>query len=305
MISLRHSLVVILPLLFLACNHSAENKAPADVAAIQSLDNSTELSRETANFASDSVATADNEKEDKQQDPKQPKTTTAPNPDWDKKIIKNATVSIEVKDYKQFNELVHSTIKKWGGYVAQEAQEQSEYKIENTITLKVPVDQFDNAVNDLSPAKEKILTKNITSQDVTGEAVDVRSRMEAKKEVRLRYIDLLKQAKNMEEILRVQNVINDVQVEIEAAAGRVNYLNHASAMSTIQLTFFQVLNEQAEKPTEPNYGTRILTALTNGLQWVGELLVILLNLWPLWTVLALVGVWGYRKLKTQKVKPGN
>lgn len=75
--------------------------------------------------------------------------------------------------------------------------------------------------------------------------MDTRSRLEAKKQVRQRYMDLLKQARNMEEILQVQGLINDIQVEIESAAGRVNYLNHAFAFSSVQLTFFQIVNVNA------------------------------------------------------------
>jgi hypothetical protein len=45
--------------------------------------------------------------------------------------------------------------------------------------------------------------------------------MEARKKVRDRYIELLKQAKNMSEVLQVQNEINNTQVEVEGAAGRI------------------------------------------------------------------------------------
>jgi hypothetical protein len=225
----------------------------------------------------------------------------APNPDWDKKIIKTATVTIEVTNYENFNQLVHNAAKQYGGYIAQEEQNESAYKIENTITMKVPVDQFDHAVAALTPAKEKILVKKITSQDVTGEVVDTRSRMEAKRQARLRYLELLKQAKNMEEILQVQNQVNDIQVEIEGAAGRINYLTHAAAYSTVQLTFYQVLNPQAEHINEPGFGQKILDALGGGLRWIGDLLLLLLHLWPL---LAGAGIawWGFKRWRS-KTKP--
>ena len=62
------------------------------------------------------------------------------------------------------------------------------------------------------------------------QAVDTRSRLEAKKQVRLRYLDFLKEAKNVEEILNVQSQINGIQEDIEAASGRLDYLNHASTI---------------------------------------------------------------------------
>ena len=220
--------------------------------------------------------------------------------DWDKKIIKTAVLNVEAKNYKTFNDLVHDQVKQAGGYVAGEEQTKSDYKIENVVTIKVPVDQFDNLVRSVTSTKdENVVSQKVTSQDVTGEVIDTRSRTEAKRQVRLRYLDLLKQAKNMEEILKVQQEINNIQVEIEAGSGRVGYLTHAAAYSTIELTFYQVLNAQAEQPEKPGFGVRVLNALGNGLNWVGEMLVVLLTLWPLW--LCAGGVWWV--IKKYKTKP--
>lgn len=238
------------------------------------------------------------------QNPQQPNTTAAVNMDWEKKIIKNADLNLEVTDYNAYNQQVHSSVKQWGGYIANETQQSSEYKKENIITIKVPVDQFDNIVQSLSSGKEKVLVKKITSEDVTGEVVDTRSRMEAKRQIRQRYMDLLKQAKNMEEILRVQNVIDDIQLQIESATGRIDYLTHASVFSTIQLTFFQVIDANAVNVQEPGFGQRVLNSLTNGLSWMGELLLLVLNLWPL-ALLGVIIYWGFKKWRPAKVKANN
>ena len=228
-------------------------------------------------------------------------TPPTPNFDWDKKIIKNANLAIEVKDFKLFTGQLYTAIKQAGGYVAQSEQTKSDYRIENVVTIKVPVDQFDNAVAALTAGKENVITQKITSQDVTGEVIDTKSRLEAKKQVRERYMDMLKQAKNMGEVLQVQKEINSLQVEMEAAAGRINYLSHSSAMSTIELTYYQVLQEQPNDNVKPSFGQRVFNALSGGLEWLGELLVLLLSLWPLWLLLG--GVWwAYKKLKTSKTK---
>jgi hypothetical protein len=135
--------------------------------------------------------------------------------DWDKKIVKTANLNAEVKDYKNFSQQLNEKVKKYGGYISREEQSQSDYQIQNSVVIKVPVDQFENAVNDLTKDISKLNEKNISSEDVTTQLVDGKSRLEAKKQVRLRYLDLLKQAKNMEEILTVQKEINDIQEEIK------------------------------------------------------------------------------------------
>jgi hypothetical protein len=211
---------------------------------------------------------------------------------------------MEVKSYSAFNDLVHNSIKKLGGYIAQEEQNQSDFKMENTVVIKVPVDQFDNAVSLLTPAAEKLVEKKVTSEDVTGEIVDTKSRMEAKKRVRDRYLDLLKQAKNMEEILQVQNEINDIQENIEAASGRINYLGHAAAFSTINITYYQVLNTAPVNDPNPSYGFRVLESFKNGLHWFAELFIMLVSLWPLWIGLTVALVFIRRIKWTPSKKQG-
>lgn len=261
--------------ILIACNYNAKQPSSANEAT-----NDAQVRKLYYKVAADSTAVNNEPPQTPATRDKQAKE------DWDKKIIRNATLSVEVKSYKAFNELLHTNVKQLGGYIAQEQQNQGDYKIESILTIKVPVDQFENAITQLTPAAENIIEKKITADDVTGEVVDTKSRMEAKKKVRDRYLDLLKQAKNMEEILQVQNEINDIQEQIESAAGRVDYLTHASAYSTINLSFYQVLNPGAVNNTEPSFGTRIVLSFKSGLQWFGELLVLLISLWPLWIGIA-------------------
>ena len=232
----------------------------------------------------------------RQQPPAPPQNT-----DWDKKIVKIASINAEVKDYKSYYNSLREKVKAVGGYIAQEEQNQSDYKIENSLVIKVPVDQFDNALVQLTANTEKINEKKITSSDVTTEVIDTKSRMEAKRQVRLRYLDLLKQAKNMEEILHVQNEINGVQEQIESASGRIEYLGHASTFSTINMTYYQVLNVSAKNIDNPGFGTEVANAFSVGWFWIRALFIGAVTLWPLLFLIA-GAVIMYRKTKVRKVK---
>jgi hypothetical protein len=222
-------------------------------------------------------------------------------PDWNKKIIKTGTLNVEVKDYAKFNQVVHSSASRFGGYIADELQSETEYKIENTIVIKVPVDQFQSAVDFLTSGDGKINEKKISSEDVTTQYVDTRSRLEAKKQVRLRYLDLLKQAKNMEEILQVQSEINGIQEEIESASGRINYLSSASAMSTIHLTYYQVINASAQETETVSFWEKSKSAFLSGWDGLVEVLIGLLNIWPL-AIIFTFGVWAVKRSVFKKLK---
>ncbi len=299
-------------LLTVACNSRNEAKKERTTSEV-TLSEINKAEPENFGVAADSAVSQEyngnaDKEEDQGQDQKQKKQPVQPQltepvakPDWDKKIIKTATINLEVKEYNKYNISLREKVKSFGGYIAQEEQSQSDYKIENIVTVKVPVEQFDNAVTLLTSNVEKLNEKKISSQDVTAEFVDTKSRLEAKRQVRERYIGLLKQAKNMEEILSVQSEINSIQEDMEAAAGRIQYLGHSASYSTINLTYFEVLNSSAKTDDNPSFGTKFINAFKTGGSGVMDLLVGLVTIWPLF-LLAFAGFVVYKRMRTAKIK---
>lgn len=104
----------------------------------------------------------------------------------------------------------------------------------------------------------------------------------------------------MEEVLQVQNEINSIQEEIESAAGRMSFLSHQSAYSTINLTFYQPIN--GYKPTDgaPSFFTRVTDAFKAGAKWIADLFVGLISIWPL--LIIVFGIYfGWKKLWPAKI----
>ncbi len=226
----------------------------------------------------------------------------APQIDWDKKIIKTANVTLELNDYQPYNQTIHSSTKRYGAYIASEQQSEKFGKLENRLSIKVPVDQFEPMMNALPAEGVKVVEKNITTEDVTGEVVDTKARTEAKKQVRDRYLDLLKQAKNMKDILEVQNEINSIQEDIEAGTGRVNYLVHQAAYSTINLTYYQFLPGSKTPDDDPSFFEKVTAAFANGFSIITGFILLMVTFWPfvIAGALAWVVFRKYRVFKSAK-----
>src|SRR5688572_12060559 len=47
--------------------------------------------------------------------------------DWDKKIVKNADLNLEVKDYQSYYNSMREKVRGLGGYLAQEEQSQTDF----------------------------------------------------------------------------------------------------------------------------------------------------------------------------------
>lgn len=223
---------------------------------------------------------------------------TAANADWDKKIIKSGRMEVEVDDYDAYNNSVHQLVKKYAGYIANEQLTNNDYKIQNDLSIRIPVEYFDEAVQQVAALKGKLQVREISAQDVTSEYFDTRARMEAKKRVRVRYLDMLNKAKNMEEVLQVEREINAIQEQIDAGEGRIKYLGHAAAYSTLNLSFYQILNSSARDVNEPFFADRLVNAFVNGANGIGELMILAVNLWPLWILGAVVIV----AMRSKKLK---
>lgn len=279
--------VIAVSMFIFSCNHSAkENLSTQDVAMAEIPEQSADKEEQTQIPAQYSLQAP------VLYDSAPPIVKPSVNIDWDKKIIKTATVKLEVKRFKDYNEKLHKKIKQYGGYISAEDNFFTEEKSEMLVTIKVPVQQFETLMNKLGGTDIKVIERSIKTEDVTGQVVDTKSRLEAKKQMRLKYLEFLKQSKNMAEVLQVQAEINNIQEEIEAAAGRIQWLSNQSAYSTINLTFYEPLNGFNPGNDTATFFKSVIKAFKTGANFIKTLLLGLITIWPLWVIgLVILYIW--------------
>jgi hypothetical protein len=224
----------------------------------------------------------------------------APTIDWNKKIIKTASVKLEVKQLKSYNNVLHEKIKRYGAYIAGEDNFFAGEKSEVVFSIKVPVENFESLMNDLALADTKIIERSIKSEDVSTQVVDTKSRLEAKKEMRVKYLEFLKQSKNMAEVLQVQAEINSLQEEIEAASGRIQYLNAQSAYSTINLTIYEPLPGFKAVDTTPSFFASAAEGFNTGADFLKNIILGLITIWPL-LIIGFVAAFVWRRNRVTQI----
>lgn len=301
--------VAVIVLLFVSCNGFKKETSEKNKTSVTELQlKQAEVNKTNFNDIAimPGAATADSAAVAEPEPPKPfPQKTNNPvsKIDWDKKIIKTANLKLELKNYKAYNDQIRKNVKTFGGYIAQEEQTQTDDRMENVVTIKVPVGQFEEAMNVLPGTNAKIIERKISSEDVTNEYVDIKSRLASRKQVLNKYIEFLKQAKNMDEVLQVQNEINEIQENIESAAGRSEYLSHSAAFSTINLTYYQLINGVTSSDNSSSFFYKLKDAFKKGLNWIGDVTIAFASVWPL-GLLALCVLLVYKRMKSPKVKAG-
>jgi hypothetical protein len=102
----------------------------------------------------------------------------------------------------------------------------------NTITLRIPSARLNEAFDQMGKLGE-ITSRSIKGTDVTEEMRDLDIRLRTTEETRNRLAELLKKSDKVEELLKVEKEMQRVVGELELIKGRIKYLSHAVAYSTI------------------------------------------------------------------------
>jgi len=97
-------------------------------------------------------------------------------PDRERQIVKTAELRMVVKDFNQFTRRLHDAVKQSGGYISQEDQAESVSEISNSVTIKVPVANFEDLMTLLPADSDRLIAKKITFQDMTTAGTDGPSR---------------------------------------------------------------------------------------------------------------------------------
>lgn len=215
------------------------------------------------------------------------------------KIIRTGVLDIEVEDYKKARAAISKTVNDLHGYIEHEDETSDSYAIRNTLSIRVPSASFDNLMNDLGNAAKEVHRRQVNVQDVSAEYYDTEARKKAQQAAEQRYIELLKQARTVGEVMEVQQKIDEIQENVEANQGRLNYLNDQVQYSTIALTV--VKNFQYAPSDSPNFFSRMGSAFGNGWQGVLQFFIRVIALWPFWLAVGFV-TWMVRRLIKRRRK---
>ena len=147
-------------------------------------------------------------------------------------IIRTVDMTLVIGDVAATLDEIADLAQSFGGWVVSSDRSA---KHRGFISLRVPATRLDEAIGDLRAMAEEVESESTTSQDVTDEYVDNRSRLVSLKATEEALLALLNRAEKVEEALEVQRELARLQAEIEAKQGRIKFLEETSAFSLINV----------------------------------------------------------------------
>lgn len=215
----------------------------------------------------------------------------------DQKIIKTAHLDFETQELDEMHQHIMQLVAQNKASVQSDNSGKSYNRFFRQMTLRVPSENFQTVVEGISTGVAYFDRREITQQDVTEEFVDIQARLKAKRELENRYLELLKQAKNVKEMLEIERELSNIREEIEAREGRLKYLQSRVSMSTIHLNFYKTTSETG---VTISYGQKIKNAFQGGWDGISVFFLGILYLWPLFLfgiIAILVVRWLIRRNK--------
>jgi LysM repeat protein len=160
----------------------------------------------------------------------------------ERKVIRNATLTLEVDNPSDVQARLTSVAESHGGFVVTSDFKRTDTanpaapNVTVTVVLRVPSSQFGAAVAEIHSFAGRVKEEKTTGQDVTEEYIDLEARLRTKKALEAQFLEIMKQAHKISDALEVQSQIAEVRTDIERIEGRRRFLDNQSSLSTITVT---------------------------------------------------------------------
>lgn len=157
-------------------------------------------------------------------------------------IIYSARLEISVALVDESIEKAVEKAESMGGYM--------QSRSEDVLIVRVPAKQFNEFIQEMAKLGETF-RRQIWSQDVTKEYMDLSLRLKAAETVLKRLRELLSKASNVKEALEVEKEIARVVEIIEGLKGQLRYLEQHAALSTVTIRFLSPVERYRDRPAAP------------------------------------------------------
>jgi hypothetical protein len=211
---------------------------------------------------------------------------------YDRKIIKNAFLSFESDKPEENVRTISQLVSKNQGYIISNNQSKLENVNEFRINFKVPFQRFDVVLLEIEKNGGVLISKSVSSDDVTEEFIDNESQVKAQKELELRYLQLVKQAKTIKDMLEIEAKLSEVRGNIERIEGRQRFLQNNTQFSQFEITILD-----KESKLSNNYFTKLKNSFSEGWDNVFSIILWLIESLPF----ILFGLGIYYLIKKKKI----
>uniref|UniRef100_UPI003F4C377F DUF4349 domain-containing protein n=1 Tax=Brachyspira catarrhinii TaxID=2528966 RepID=UPI003F4C377F len=148
----------------------------------------------------------------------------------ERKLIVSVDIRVNSKDVEKSYKSIEEKLKEYNGYFDNVESSKNRYYL----NIRIPKENL-YAFIDFIEQNEKVENKNINTQDVTETYYDTENRIKNREVLLEKLRNYLREAKNIDEILKVEDRINNLTYEIESMKGNLKNLQSSVDYSRVTL----------------------------------------------------------------------
>lgn len=221
-------------------------------------------------------------------------------------IIYTGNITVRVDDVDQSAEAAGDLADRYGGFVSGDRRTVDEDFSTADLVLRIPSESFAAAVDGLGDLGEEE-SREVDTEDVTAEVVDLETRIATAEVSLARTRELMEQANSIDDIIRIEGELATRETELARLQARQRALDDLTTLSTITVHLLGPEAEQEE--SEPETG--FLAGLSSGWDaFTGSLRVLVTALGALLPFLIALGApaaaavwWARRRRARQPAAP--
>ena len=152
-----------------------------------------------------------------------------------RQVTYSAKIDLQVQDVRAAVVRIANVAQATGGYVEQSKITTSWFgRVSAYMKFRVPQANFQSAVDQVG-AQGKVVSNEISAQDVTANYVDVTSKLISLQTQEQQLLGLLRQTSSVDDIVKIQKELEDVRSQIETMKGAIQYYDQLVAFSTVEV----------------------------------------------------------------------
>ncbi|MFJ9665373.1 DUF4349 domain-containing protein [Streptomyces sp. NPDC101219] len=222
-------------------------------------------------------------------------------------VIRTASLTVRVEDVPKALEEVRTTTENAGGYIGDETTNRDGDGHEHTrVVLRVPVAEYAEVLSGLE-GTGTLVRRTAKAEDVTGQVVDVESRIKTQRASVARVRELMDRATKLSDVVTLEGELSTRQADLEALLAQQESLKDRTSLATLTLTLSEKpVQEEAGEDDDPGF----LDALAGGwkafltlLRWITVGLGAVLPFAVMAALLALLWRKAVRPLLRRRPRP--
>ncbi len=188
----------------------------------------------------------------------------------ERKLIKNAELNIETKQYDDFIKFLNESISEAGGYIESSSMSDrtdSLYERSATIVARIPADKLDEFIDSVGDVAT-IVYNRTGIEDITAEYIDVESRISALEAEQASLKEMMKSAANVSELLEIQQRLSQVNGDLESYKSQLKVFSEQVALSTVTMYIDEVDREATGE--KQGFWSEVGTRLFDNIYDIGQ-----------------------------------